>query len=132
MAIKGYAEIAIVVSELEKAKEFYCDLLEIPMVSYQPDQHIALKIGENQYMGLWLPGEWHSNYLTPEEIQEYAGMCDGRFHFVFEVEPPDVARLCRKLVDAGVKVYGPVLHADGAPHAYFNDPFQHAVELWGR
>ena len=132
MAIKGFAEIAIVVSDLEKAKAFYGDLLEIPVAAYQPGQHITLKLGDNQYMGLWLPGKWHSNYLTSEEIQTYAGKCDGRFHFVFEVDPPDVDRLCRKLVEAGVKVYGPVLHADGAPHAYFNDPDQHAVELWGR
>ncbi|MCH8292891.1 VOC family protein [Candidatus Poribacteria bacterium] len=132
MAVKGYAEIAIVVSDLDKAKVFYCDLLEIPLVDYQPDRNLTLKLGRNQYMGLWLPGTWHSNYMTADDIQKYAGACDGRFHFVFEVDPPDVDRLCRKLANAGVKVYGPVLHADGASHAYFNDPFRHAVELWGR
>ena len=132
MAIKGYAEVAIVVEDLEKAKAFYGELLEIPIISYQPDQNITLKLGENEYMGLWLAGKWHSNYLTAEEIEEYAGACDGRFHFVFEVDAPDVDRLCRKFVNAGVTVYGPVNHADGAPHAYFNDPFSHAVELWGR
>ncbi|MDP6454470.1 MAG: VOC family protein [SAR202 cluster bacterium] len=52
----GIAELAIVVSDIERAKEFYVGLLGFEATDYEFGKGSAIvKIGENWYLGLWEP-----------------------------------------------------------------------------
>ena len=62
----GIAELAIVVSDIERAKEFYIGLLGFEATDYEFGKGPAIvKIGENRYHGLCEPGEWRSDFLSP-------------------------------------------------------------------
>lgn len=54
------------VSDIERAKEFYIGLLGFEATDYEFGKGPAIvKIGENRYLGLWEPGEWRSDFLSP-------------------------------------------------------------------
>ena len=128
----GIAELAIVVSDIRRAKEFYVSLLgfEEQPVDVGPRACI-LKIGHRRFMGLWEPGAWTSDYLPPEVRARYFGRTVGQVHPVFAVHQEDVPAIARRLQEAGYETWGPMPHGDGSLHLYVQDPDGHALEFWG-
>ncbi len=128
----GIAELAIVVSDLKRSLEFYVDLL-----GFEPTRHDfgerarILKIGPNRYMGLWEPGVWRSDFLSPERSRRYFGNEVAPTHPVFAVHQDDVPRIAERLKNAGYRIDGPMPHGDGSLHLYVSDPDNHAIEFWG-
>ncbi len=128
----GIAELAIVVSDLKKSLEFYVDLL-----GFEPTEHDfgesarILKIGENRFMGLWEPGVWKSDFLSPERSSSYFGNEVAPTHPVFAVHQEDVPKIADRLRKAGYAIDGPMPHGDGSLHLYVSDPDNHAIEFWG-
>jgi catechol 2,3-dioxygenase-like lactoylglutathione lyase family enzyme len=128
----GIAELAIVVSNVERSKRFYIDI-----VGFQPTQYdfgkrtCILKVGENRYMGLWEPGAWRSAFLSPERSAKYFGNAVAPTHPVFAIHQDDVPALAKRLTDAGYAIDGPMPHGDGSLHLYVSDPDNHALEFWG-
>lgn len=128
----GIAELAIVVSDIQRSKEFYVDLLGFEPTNFDyGDKSAILKIGEGRFLGLWEPGEWKSDFLSPERGSEYFGNQVAPTHPVFAIHNDDVPILAEKLTSAGYKVDGPMPHGDGAMHLYVSDPDNHAIEFWG-
>jgi len=55
-----------VVSAIERAKGFYMGLHGFEATDYEFGESSAIvKIGESRYLGLWEPGEWRSDFLSP-------------------------------------------------------------------
>lgn len=128
----GIAELAIVVSDIERAKEFYVGILGFEETDYAFGKGSAIvKIGDNRYLGLWEPGEWRSDFLSPERSSDYFGNTVAPTHPVFAVHQDDVAKIADRLTGAGYKVDGPMPHGDGSMHLYVSDPDNHAIEFWG-
>src|SRR5215831_19279277 len=58
--IKQIAEVALVVTDLERSRRFYKDVLGLEEFHYdklKPGTGVTFHLG-NGYIGLWLPGEW--------------------------------------------------------------------------
>ena len=128
----GIAELAIVVSNLDRARAFYVGLL-----GFEQSEHdvgaggCTLRIGENRFMGLWEPGVWKSDFLAPERSARYFGAEVAPAHPVFAVHQDDVAAIADRLRGAGYEIDGPMPHGDGSMHLYVSDPDNHAIEFWG-
>lgn len=56
VSVKQIAEVAVVVTDLERSVRFYHDVLGLPIWERKED-HATLHIG-NGFIGLWLPGAW--------------------------------------------------------------------------
>jgi catechol-2,3-dioxygenase len=129
----GIVEAAVIIADLKRAMKFYVDVVGFERTPHDVGPKAAiLKIGPDRYMGLWEPGAWFSNYLSPERNRQYFGHKQGQYHLVFGVHRDDVPALAGRLRDAGYKVDGPMAHGDGSPHLYVSDPDGHAVEFWGQ
>ncbi len=128
----GVIEAAIIVKDVKRALKFYMDVVGFEKSKHDAGPRAAIvKIGPRHFMGLWEPGVWTSNYLSPERNHEYFGHKPGQCHLVFGVHRDDVSALAGRLTEAGYKVDGPMPHGDGSPHLYVSDPDGHAVEFWG-
>ena len=119
-------------SDIERAMEFYIGLLGFEATDYEFGKGSAIvKIGENRYLGLWEPGEWRSDFLSPERSDAYFVNTVAPTHPVFAVHQDDVAKIAERLTDAGFEVDGPMPHGDGSMRLYVSDPDNHAIEFWG-
>ncbi|MSQ08924.1 MAG: VOC family protein [Dehalococcoidia bacterium] len=128
----GVIEAAIIVHDVKVALGFYVDVVGFEKTAYDVGPRAAIvKTGPRHYMGLWEPGVWRSNYLSPERNNRYFGQRPGQYHLVFGVHRDDVPALAGRLSQAGCEVDGPMPHGDGSPHLYLSDPDGHAVEFWG-
>lgn len=128
----GLAELAIVVSDLSRSKQFYIDLLGFEQTEHDfGERACILKIGDNRFMGLWEPGEWTSDFLSPERSARYFGNEVAPTHPVIAVHQDDVQLIADRLTQAGYEIDGPMPHGDGSPHLYVSDPDNHAIEFWG-
>lgn len=128
----GIAELAIVVTDIDKAQQFYVDLrgFERTDVDYGEGSRI-LKIGDQRYLGLWEPGKWISHFLAPEKTSAYFGTNVAPTHPVFAIHGDDIQALADRLTSAGYDIDGPIPHGDGALYLYVSDPDNHAIEFWG-
>ncbi len=128
----GVIEAAIIVNDVKRALNFYVDVVGFERTRHDVGPRAAiLKTGPKHFMGLWEPGVWRSNYLSPQRNREYFGNQPGQYHLVFGVHRDDVPALVKRLTDAGYALDGPMPHGDGSPHLYVSDPDGHAVEFWG-
>ncbi|MDP3064407.1 MAG: VOC family protein [Chloroflexota bacterium] len=129
----GIAELALVVSDLQRSLDFYVGLLGFRLAPYDVGEGgRILRIGRGRYMGLWQVGRWHSSYLSPERNARYFGQRIGQTHPVFAIRQDDVPLLAERLRAAGHEIDGPMPHGDGSLHLYVSDPDGHALEFWGR
>ena len=55
--IKGYHEIALVVSDLKRSEKFYGEVLVMKVLFRIPQKSVIMMMGEPPYrfLGLWLP-----------------------------------------------------------------------------
>ena len=128
----GLAELAIVVSDLQRAKDFYIDVLGFELSEHDMGERACiLRIGENRFMGLWEPGVWKSDFLSPERSASYFGNEVAPTHPVIAVHQDDVPQIAERLTQAGYEIDGPMPHGDGSLHLYVSDPDNHAIEFWG-
>jgi len=128
----GIAELAIVVTDIDKAQQFYVDLLGFERTDFDYGEGSRiLKIGDQRFLGLWEPGKWTSHFLAPEKTAAYFGTNVAPTHPVFAIHGDDIQALADRLTAAGYDIDGPMPHGDGALHLYVSDPDNHAIEFWG-
>jgi catechol 2,3-dioxygenase-like lactoylglutathione lyase family enzyme len=126
--IHQIAEVAVVVTDLERSVRFYHDVLGLPIWERR-DDHATLRIG-NGFIGLWLPGAWT---LPPSENTAPIRLDGGcRQHFNFYIDNKDGAAALANLQAHGVRYYGPRYNERGEIHIDFEDPDGHLLEYWGR
>ncbi len=135
MNARGYAEVAIVISDIERSTQFYVDVLGYEVFSppnFVPPRGARLiKVGPDNVLGLWEPGVWMSDYLD-ESFADHFGNQIGQAHLVMAVDQDDVPGIAERLTSAGYRVAGPMPHGDGSLHLYVSDPDGHAIEFWGK
>jgi catechol 2,3-dioxygenase-like lactoylglutathione lyase family enzyme len=127
--IRQIAEVALVVSDLERSERFYTEVLGLPVFMREPGRMVTVRLA-NGFLGLWLPGIW--------EIQRGAGKASirleggGRGHIVFYIDLADADAALANLQRHGVAYYGPRIKEHGEVHIDFEDPDGHMLEYWAR
>lgn len=127
--VKALDHVTIIVSDLEKTRAFYCDLLgmdEVPRPAFS-------------FPGLWFQAgatQVHATLESPEAGR--AGCADQGatesargHHFAFEV---DDAKLCAEILRSrGVEILSePRNRPDGPIQLNIADPDGHVVELYSK
>ena len=118
--------ITIIVSDIEKTKEFYVNKLGM--------QHVARP--DFDFPGIWFQAgstQVHATVESPEAGKAGLGNRENSVvarghHFAFTVS--DCFSEAEKLKNLGIEVlHGPKQRPDGAVQVYFADPDGHIVEL---
>jgi catechol 2,3-dioxygenase-like lactoylglutathione lyase family enzyme len=126
------AEVAVVVTDLERSVRFYNEVLGLPLWDRQAD-HATLRIG-NGFVGLWLPGAWRippsAGYPLGAEPLALEG--GNRQHFNFWIHKQDAEAALENLKKHGVTYFGPRYNKRGEMHVDFLDPDGHLLEYWAR
>jgi catechol 2,3-dioxygenase-like lactoylglutathione lyase family enzyme len=122
--IKQIAEVAVVVTDLERSRRFYREVLGLQEFHYaglKEDEGATFHLG-NGYVGLWLPGKW------PGPVTDLGG----KAHVVFYIDPTEEDSALATLRKHQVKFWGPRYNESGELHIDFEDPDGHMLEYWGR
>jgi catechol-2,3-dioxygenase len=118
--VSAISELVLEVSNLDRAREFYRDLLGLEETLYGEGREgrCWYLIGDSARLGLWTP---------------QTGLAGGRggahVHFAMHVPREALDGILERLRERGAEVEGPVqLGADRA--IYLTDPDGNVVELW--
>jgi glyoxylase I family protein len=126
--IRQIAEVAIVVTDLDRSVHFYTEVLGLPLWERHP-RNATVRLA-NGFLGLWLPGAWEiplSANSAPIRLEGGA-----RQHLVFYIESKDADAALANLQRHGVRYYGPRVNEKGEVHIDFEDPDGHMLEYWAR
>lgn len=121
-AVTAISELVLEVSDLERARAFYRDVLGFEETLYGEGRagRCWYLIGDSARLGLWTP---------------QTGLAGGRggahVHFAFHVAEEEVERLLGRLREAGIEVEGPIQLGPGRA-IYVTDPDGNVVEFWSQ
>jgi catechol 2,3-dioxygenase len=117
----GHAHLKV--ANINRALEFYQDLLGFDIIMRRGDEAVFLSAGGyHHHIAL---NTWHSKDMPPAP-KNAAGL----FHIaILYPTRYDLSVILRRMMDAGVKLEGSADH--GVSEAlYFNDPDQNGIELY--
>jgi catechol-2,3-dioxygenase len=114
-------ETCIYIHDLEKARQFYHETLELPIINYAPGKHLFLKAGDSVLL-LFNPEDSKIKLSPPAH---YGG---GRQHFALEVSVEDYSVVKAKIASKGISIIDQVKWKNGESF-YFNDPEGNVLEI---
>lgn len=115
-------ETCLYVHDLEKIREFYHEVLELPIITYDPGKHIFFRLGSSVL--LCFNPEDSKNKITPP-----AHFGGGKQHVAFEVAHSDYVSTKHEVLSKGIKVTDEVVWKSGAESFYFEDPEGNILEI---
>jgi catechol-2,3-dioxygenase len=114
-------ETCIYIHDLEKARQFYHEILELPVINYQPGKHLFLRAGDSVLL-LFNPEDSKTKTSPPAH---YGG---GQQHFALEVSRQDYPVVKEKIISKGIAIIDQVRWKN-AESFYFKDPEGNILEI---
>ena len=115
-------ETCLYLHDLEIAKKFYHEVLELPLISYVPNKHIFFSAGSS----VLLCFNPEDSKLKTSPPGHYGG---GKQHFAFEVAGQDYEKSKDWIRAKGIAITDEVKWKDGAESFYFEDPEGNVLEI---
>ena len=115
-------ETCLYFEELEAARQFYHDQLNLPIVSYVRKKHIFFRAG-NSMLLCFNPQDSKSKHSPPGH---YA---NGKYHFALEVAREDYENQKAEFINKGLNIIDQVIWKTGQESFYFEDPIGNVVEI---
>ena len=115
-------ETCLYVHDLEKARKFYHEILELPLISYLEGKHIFFKAGSSVLL-CFNPEDSRNKKSPPGH---YGG---GKQHFAFEVSQPDYQLAKEWIQQKRIQITDVVIWKDGIESFYFEDPEGNVLEI---
>lgn len=115
-------ETCLYVHDLEKARKFYHEILELPLISYVPDKHIFFSAGSSVL--LCFNPEDSKNKTSPP-----GHFGSGKQHFAFEVAMGDYEKSKDWIRGKGISITGTVTWKSGIESFYFEDLEGNVLEI---
>jgi len=115
-------EICIYYRDLEKAKEFYHTLLELPIISYVKEKHIFFRAGSSVLL-CFNPDDSRLKKSPPAHYAE------GKYHFAFEVKKEEYEKHKHEILSKGIAIIDKVIWETGQESFYFEDPVGNVLEI---
>jgi catechol 2,3-dioxygenase-like lactoylglutathione lyase family enzyme len=122
MELTSIKETCLYISDIEKCKNFYHGILNLPVVSAVEDRHIFFKIGDALLL-CFIPE------ATKKEGRFPAHFAYGPQHIAFEVPKEDYEKWKDLLPTRGVEITHEHTWSKGFKSFYFNDPDNNVLEL---
>ncbi len=114
-------ETCLYIHDLQKAKDFYHDLLGLPVISYVAGKHLFLRVGESVLL-LFNPEDSIQKTSPP------AHFGGGKQHFAFEIGSVyQDAKI--EIVGKGIEIIDEITWVSGKKSFYFNDPEGNVLEI---
>jgi catechol 2,3-dioxygenase-like lactoylglutathione lyase family enzyme len=107
-------ETCLYVDDLELAKKFYHEILELPIINYVPGKHIFFRAGASVLL-CFNPEDSKTKKSPPGH---YGG---GKQHFAFEVTTGEYENSKQKILSKGIKIIDTLKWKDGQESFYFED-----------
>ena len=129
MNIRQIKETCIYYRDLEKAKDFYHQLLELPIISYVKGKHIFFRAGSSVLL-CFNPADSRLKKSPPAHYAE------GKYHFAFEVSREEYEKHKKEILSKGIVIKDKVIWETGQESFYFEDPEGNVLEIvpegiWG-
>ena len=115
-------ETCLYLHDLEKAKKFYHEVLELPVISYVPGKHIFFTAGSSVLL-CFNPEDSKKKKSPPGH---FGG---GKQHFAFEVTERDYAQAKEWILNKGITITDTVIWDKGTESFYFEDPEGNVLEI---
>lgn len=115
-------ETCLYVRDLERAKQFYHELLELPVISYVPNKHIFFRAG-NSVLLCFNPDDSKTKSSPPAH---YGG---GKQHFAFEVDASEYESAKEWIRAKGIPITDTVVWKSGTESFYFEDHEGNVLEI---
>lgn len=115
-------ETCLYIRDLEKAKTFYHEVLELPIISYLPGKHIFFSAGSSVLL-CFNPEDSKRKTSPPSHYGE------GKQHFAFEVDEQNYEKSKEWIQQKGIILTDVVKWKGGAESFYFEDPEGNVLEI---
>lgn len=129
-AIRSISELALWVSDLDRAIRFYRDHLGFELVDLDPGKNAFLKSGDFLIV-LFVPAD-PGTKLAREYLERTGGVQGEVYHAAFRIDPSELDDYCQQIRAEGVDLKGPVNFESGRRSYFVEDPDQHYIELTDR
>ena len=115
-------ETCLYIHNLEQAKTFYHDVLELPIISFLPGKHIFFSAGSSVLL-CFNPEDSRLKTSPPGHYGE------GKQHFAFEVAEQEYEKSKEWIQSKGITLTDVVKWKGGAESVYFEDPEGNVLEI---
>ncbi|MBL7860424.1 MAG: VOC family protein [Cyclobacteriaceae bacterium] len=115
-------ETCIYMKDLGAARQFYHNLLALPIISEAPDRHIFFRAGSSVLL-CFNPDDSQSKKSPP------AHYAFGNYHFAFEVTQAEYLIHKEKIRALGIPILDTLIWKNGLESFYFNDPAGNVIEI---
>ena len=115
-------ETCLYVNDLEKIKDFYSEILELPIINYDAEKHIFFRLG-NSVLLFFNPDDSRLKVSPPGH---YGG---GKQHVAFEVHTTDYEKAKAEIIAKGISVIDEIEWKGGVKSFYFEDPEGNILEI---
>lgn len=115
-------ETCIYATDLEKIKDFYGELLELPVISYVKDKHIFFRSGASVLL-CFNPEDSKIKQSPPGHYAH------GKLHFAFEVVPEKYEETKKEIIAKGIIIIDTIIWENGQESFYFEDPVGNVLEV---
>lgn len=115
-------ETCLYIHDLEKAKDFYHELLGLPVISYLAGKHLFLRVGESVLL-LFNPEDSKQKTSPP------AHFGGGKQHFAFQISGTEYADAKAEITGKGIEIIDEITWDSGKKSFYFNDPEGNVLEI---
>ena len=122
MKLTSIKETCLYISDIERCKNFYHDILNLPVISEVQDRHVFFRIGEVVLL-CFIPE------VTKKEGRSPAHFAYGPQHIAFEVPKKDYEKWKDLLPKRGVQITHEHTWSKDFKSFYFNDPDDNVLEL---
>ena len=115
-------ETCLYIRDLERARKFYHEILELPLISYVEGKHIFFRAGSSVLL-CFNPDD---SKLKKSPPAHYGG---GKQHFAFEVSNIDYQSAKAWITRKGITITDTVTWKNNTESFYFEDPEGNVLEI---
>lgn len=115
-------ETCIYSRDLTAAREFYHDLLGLPVIGEVAGRHIFFRAGSSVLL-CFNPDDSRQKQSPPAHFSE------GKYHFAFEVNAEEYEDHKTEIQKQGITIIDKVVWKNGQESFYFHDPLGNVVEI---
>lgn len=115
-------ETCLYVHDLERIKQFYHEVLQLPIIHYELGKHIFFRLGSSVLL-CFNPDDSKTKTTPP------AHFGGGKQHVAFEVDSVEYASAKEEIKAKGIAIIDQVVWKSGEESFYFEDPEGNILEI---
>ncbi len=122
MNIARIKETCIYISNVERTRVFYHEMLGLPLISLVEGKHVFFRAGESVLLCFVAGDSLKQNTLPPHGAR-------GIIHFAFEVTKEDYPSIMQQIKEKQIVILHEHIWKNGLQSFYFRDPDLNMLEI---